>query len=47
MIGKILISGVVGTSAMTLFSYIVSDWKSKNFNKQTLFKIAWEYLNPR
>lgn len=32
-IGKILISGLVGTSAMTLFSYLVSDWKNKNFKE--------------
>lgn len=31
--GKILISGIVGTSAMTLFSYLVSESKNKNFKE--------------
>lgn len=31
--GKILISALVGTSAMTLFSYLVSESKNKNFRE--------------
>lgn len=30
---KILIPGIVGTSAMTLFSYLVSEGKNKNFRE--------------
>ncbi|MGE5943964.1 MAG: hypothetical protein ACM31G_06455 [Flavobacteriales bacterium] len=32
-IGKTLISAIVGTTAMTLFSYIVSESKNKNFRE--------------
>ncbi len=32
-IGKILISALVGTSAMTLLSYLVADSKNKNFRE--------------
>ena len=32
-IGKILISAIVGTSAMTLFSYLISESKNKNFRE--------------
>ena len=31
--GKILISAIVGTSAMTLFSYLISNKKNKNFRE--------------
>ncbi len=31
--GKILISALVGTSAMTLFSYLISNKKNKNFRE--------------
>lgn len=31
--GKILLSGITGTSAMTLFSYWVSESKNKNFSE--------------
>lgn len=34
--GKILISGIVGTSAMTLFSYLVSRSKNRNFREPEL-----------
>ena len=34
--GKILFAGIVGTSAMTLFSYLVSDRKNKNFREPEL-----------
>lgn len=32
-IGKVLISAIVGTSAMTIFSYLVSEAKNKNFKE--------------
>ena len=32
-IGKTLISAIVGTSAMTLFSYLISESKNKNFRE--------------
>ncbi|PKQ43627.1 hypothetical protein [Confluentibacter flavum] len=32
-IGKTLISAIVGTTAMTLFSYLVSESKNKNFRE--------------
>lgn len=32
-LGKTLISAIVGTTAMTIFSYFVSDWKNKNFRE--------------
>ncbi|TDN95010.1 hypothetical protein DET49_10376 [Salegentibacter sp. 24] len=31
--GKILISSIIGTSAMTIFSYLVSNSKNKNFRE--------------
>ena len=31
--GKILISAILGTSAMTLFSYLISNRKNKNFRE--------------
>lgn len=34
--GKILISAIVGTSAMTLFSYLTSNKKNKNFREPQL-----------
>lgn len=34
--GKILIAGIAGTSAMTLFSYLVSRSKNKNFREPEL-----------
>lgn len=34
--GKILISAVVGTSAMTLFSYLISESNNKNFREPEL-----------
>lgn len=34
--GKILFAGIVGTSAMTLFSYLVSERKNKNFREPEL-----------
>jgi len=32
-INKILTPTMIGTSAMTLFSYLVSEWKNKNFRE--------------
>ncbi|MBZ9728067.1 hypothetical protein LB467_00035 [Salegentibacter sp. JZCK2] len=32
-LGKILISAIVGTSAMTLFSYLISNKKNRNFRE--------------
>ena len=34
--GRILFAGIVGTSAMTLFSYLVSERKNKNFREPEL-----------
>lgn len=34
--GKILFAGIVGTSAMTLFSYLVSERKNRNFKEPEL-----------
>lgn len=35
-VGKIIISGLVGISAMTLFSYLISEKKNKNFREPEL-----------
>lgn len=34
--GKILFAGIMGTSAMTLFSYLVSERRNKNFREPEL-----------
>lgn len=36
--GKILISAIVGTSAMTIFSYLVSASENKNFREPEVYQ---------
>ncbi len=46
-ISKIFISAIVGTSAMTLFSYLVSERKKKNFREPEILSELMETLPQR
>lgn len=43
-ISKILVSAIIGTSAMTLFSYLVSNSKNKNFREPQILGTLIERL---
>lgn len=42
---KIIIPGIVGTSAMTLFSYLISESKNKNFREPEILGVLIKRLS--